>query len=60
MQIDADGMIRVDLEWTIEGTRKAGNRSGKLYGLHAGEVASARQMLKREARRGDTITVRTI
>lgn len=52
------GMIRVNLEWTIEG--KDGVQTGKLYGLHEMEVMGAKHALKLRARRGDTITVREI
>jgi hypothetical protein len=55
---DADGMNRVDLEWTIEGRK--GTRTGKLYGLHEQEVMGAKQSIKLHARRGDTITVREV
>jgi uncharacterized protein involved in tellurium resistance len=55
---DADGMIRVDLEWTIEG--RQGTKAGKLYGLHEQEVAQTKVSLKQRARRGDTITIREI
>lgn len=58
MMKDADGMNRVDLEWTIEGSK--GTKSGKLYGLHEGEVIGAKEALKLRARRGDTITIREI
>jgi hypothetical protein len=51
-------MVRVDLEWTIEGRK--GTRTGKLYGLHAQEVMGAKHALKLQARRGDTITVREV
>jgi hypothetical protein len=56
--VDADGMTRVDLEWTIESGRHT--RSGKLYELHEQEIASAQHSIKRLARRGDTVTVRLI
>ena len=55
---DADGMARVDLEWTIEG--RDGTKTGKLYGLHEQELAMAKAQIKRRARRGDTITTREI
>lgn len=55
---DADGMVRVDLEWTIEG--KKGAKTGKLYGLHEQEVMAAKHAVKLRARRGDSITVREI
>lgn len=55
---DADGMTRVDLEWSIEGVK--GVKSGTLYELHEQEVAAARQAIKRRARRGDTINIREI
>jgi hypothetical protein len=55
---DADGMNRVDLEWTIEGRK--GTRTGKLYGLHEQEVMAAKRSIKLHARRGDTITVREV
>lgn len=55
---DADGMIRVDLEWTIEGSK--GTKTGKLYELHEQEVMGAKQAIKLRAKRGDTITVREI
>lgn len=55
---DADGMIRVDLEWTIEGRK--GTRTGKLYGCHEQEALAAKQAIKRQARRGDTVIVREI
>jgi hypothetical protein len=53
---DADGMVRVNLEWTIEGSK--GTKTGKLYELHENEVAAAKQALKGRARRGDTITTK--
>lgn len=55
---DADGVTRVDLEWAIEGCK--GTRTGRLYGLHEQEVAGAKHALSLRARRGDTVTVRTI
>ncbi len=55
---DADGMMRADLEWSIEG--KNGVRSGKLYGLHEQEMDNAKASVKRQARRGDTITLREV
>lgn len=55
---DADGMIRVDLEWTIEG--RNGTRTGKLYGLHEEELANAKHGIKRAARRGDSVTIRQV
>lgn len=55
---DADGMNRVDLEWTIEG--RQGTKTGKLYELHEQEVMAAKQALKLHARRGDTVTVREL
>ncbi len=57
-KLDADGMTRVDLEWSIEGSDHT--RTGKLYGLHEQEVALARQTIRRMARRGDTTIVREI
>lgn len=57
-QRDEDGMIRVDLEWTIEG--RTGTKTGRLVGLHEMEVQGAKHALRLRARRGDTITVRTI
>jgi hypothetical protein len=59
-KLDADGMTRVDLEWTIEGNRKRGTKTGKLYGLHEMEVMGAKAALKLHARRGDTITIKLI
>lgn len=58
MQPDADGIVRVDLEWSIEGSK--GTQTGKLYGLHPQEVLGAKQALRQRAKRGDTITVREI
>lgn len=55
---DADGMLRVDLKWTIEGSEET--KTGKVYGLHEQEVMGAKHALKRLARRGDTVTVREI
>jgi hypothetical protein len=55
---DADGMTRVDLEWTIEEAKAT--KTGKLYGLHEQEVMGAKQAIKLRARRGDTVTVREI
>lgn len=55
---DSDGMVRVDVEWEIEGRK--GTRTGKQYGLHPGELEGLKAQLKREARTGDTITVREI
>ncbi len=55
---DEDGMIRVDLEWTIEG--RNGTRSGRLYGLHEVERANAEEDVKRLARSGDTVTFKVI
>lgn len=57
MNRDADGMLRADMEWTIEG-RGGVVASGKLYGLHAGELEEAKRAIKLRARRGDTITTR--
>jgi len=57
-KLDADGMIRVDLEWAIEG--KNGTRTGKLYGLHEGEVQLAKHGIRLKARRGDTVTINLI
>lgn len=51
-KLDADGMPRTNLEWTIEG--KNGVRTGKLYGLHEQELAKTKNDIKRRARRGDT------
>jgi hypothetical protein len=58
MKIDADGMARVDLVWSIEGTD--GRREGTLYELHEAEVAVARGQILRLARRGDTVEIRTV
>jgi hypothetical protein len=55
---DADGMTRVDLEWTIEG--RTATKTGKLYGLHEQEVMGAKQAIRLRARRGDTVTVREV
>jgi hypothetical protein len=55
---DADGTLRTDLEWTIEG--RNGTQTGKLYELHEGEVQGAMASIKGRARRGDTITIREI
>lgn len=55
---DADGMLRVDLKWSIEGRKST--RTGQLYGLHAQEVMAAKAAIKLQARRGDTITVQEI
>lgn len=57
---DADGMLRVDLEWTIEGSRLRGTRTGKLYGLHEQEIMGAKHAIQLLARRGDTVTIREI
>lgn len=57
-KLDADGMTRVDLEWTIEGRRET--KTGKLYGLHEMEVRGAEHALKLRARRGDTVTIKRI
>lgn len=57
-QKDADGMERWDVHWTIEGAKKT--RSGVMRGLHEGEVAGARQIVKANARKGDTITINVI
>lgn len=51
-------MLRVDIEWTIEG--RHGTRSGKLHGLHAQERANAEAAVRRRARRVDTVTIREI
>jgi hypothetical protein len=55
---DADGLTRVDLEWSIAGRK--GTKTGKLYGLHEAEVLGAKHAIKLHARRGDTINVREI
>ncbi len=55
---DTDGMLRCDLEWTIEG--RNGTRTGKLYGLHEQEVLGARHSINLKARRGDTVTIKEI
>jgi len=57
-KLDADGMIRTDIEWTIEGAK--GTRTGKLYGLHEQERINAETAIKAHAKRGDTITIREI
>lgn len=57
MMIDADGLVRVNLEWTIEGSKARGNRTGKLYELHAGERGQAEATIRQMARRGDTVTI---
>lgn len=54
----ADGMLRVDLKWSIEGRKST--RTGRLYGLHEQEVVAAKAAIKLQARRGDTITVQEI
>lgn len=51
---DADGMVRINLKWKIEGAKRT--RTGKLFGLHEQEVAAAIDSLKLTARRGDTLT----
>lgn len=48
-------MERIDIEWEIDG--KKGMRSGKLYGLHEGEVMAAIEAINRMTRKGDTVTV---
>jgi hypothetical protein len=58
MKIDADGVTRVDLEWSIEGVK--GRKEGTLYELHEAEVATAREQILRLARRGDTVEIRTV
>jgi hypothetical protein len=58
MMIDADGMTRVDLVWSIEGAK--GRKAGTLYELHEAEVAVARGQILRLARRGDTVEIRTV
>lgn len=55
---DADGMTRVDLEWTIEGKR--GTKTGQLYGLHEQEVMGAKDAVRLRARTGDTVTIREV
>ena len=55
---DADGMIRIDLEWEIQGRK--GTRAGKLYGLHEQEVRGAEHGIKLHARRGDTVLIKKI
>lgn len=55
---DADGLTRVDLEWSIEGSKST--RTGKLHELHEQEVANAKESIKGLARRGDTVTIREI
>lgn len=60
MKKDADGLTRVNLEWKIEGKKIHGTRSGTLYELHEQEVAAATAQIKREARRGDTVTIRLV
>lgn len=57
MMQDADGLTRVNLEWTIEGRDET--RTGRLYELHEQEVHTAKQTIKSRARRGDTVTIRT-
>jgi hypothetical protein len=58
--VDVDtSLSRLDrwsLNWKIEG--RAGTRSGKLEGLHEGELEEAKRAIKRQARRGDTINIR--
>ena len=54
MTKDENGMNRYDMDWTIEG--KDGERSGKLDGMHAGELEGAKAALKARAKRGDTVT----
>lgn len=58
MAKDADGMKRVNLEWTIEGKKIHGTRTGKMYGLHFAERMSAEQTIRKMARRGDTVTIK--
>jgi hypothetical protein len=58
MKRDADGLERVDLEWSIEG--RNGTRRGKMHELHAQEVVNAKRSIKDAARRGDTVTIREI
>jgi hypothetical protein len=58
MKRDADGMERIDIEWSIEGRK--GTTSGKLHELHAQEVANAKESIRALARRGDTVTIREI
>lgn len=57
MMIDADGIERVNLEWSIEG--KNGTTGGWLMELHEQEVAQAKVSLKQRARRGDTVLIKT-
>lgn len=56
--IDSDGLVRVNLEWTIEGTKARGTRTGKIYGAHAGERGQAEATIRQMARRGDTVTIK--
>lgn len=56
MMKDADGLDRADLTWTIEGRK--GTRTGNLYGLHEQELAEAERVIRSQARRGDTVTIR--
>lgn len=58
VQVDADGMERVNVEWAIEGRTKT--QRGKLYGLHAQELANAKEAINKRARCGDTVTIRLI
>lgn len=59
MMIDADGLERVDLIWSIEG--KDGKiRQGVAYECHEQEVASVTSAVKAWARRGDTVTIRPV
>lgn len=53
---DADGLDRMELTWEIEG--RTGVRTGKLGFMHEGELEEAKRAIKRQARRGDTVTIK--
>lgn len=52
---EADQMIRVNVEWSIEG--RSGTQTGKLYDLHEQEVMGVRVALRQRAKRGDTVSI---
>lgn len=58
MTTDQDGMQRVDIEWSIETRHQV--YTGNLYGLHEQERLNAVAAIMRRARRGDTVTIKTL
>lgn len=63
MMIDADGLERVDLIWSIEGKDAKGQATlieGQFYECHEQEVALHTRTINQRARRGDTVTIRPV